>query len=124
MPHESVKQGSTVVQSVIFVKTFLLILKLLEIILINVLVKIIFRLLPCWVYLKINLSQNVIMGNMGNIASLQISCGFVSHKSVLELLRAVKVETLDFSLGVRSCLLESRKLLIVFPLRDSVVKLK
>lgn len=63
------------------------------------------------------------MGNMGSTAFFEISCGFVSQKSMLELLRAVKVEILDFSLRVRSCLLESRKLLIVFPLRDSVVKL-
>lgn len=84
----------------------------------------VFRLLPCWVYLKKKkLSQNVIMGNMGSTAFFEISCGFVSQKSMLELLRAVKVEILDFSLRVRSCLLESRKLLIVFPLRDSVVKL-
>lgn len=46
MPRESVKQGSAVVQTVIFVKPFLLILKLLEIIIIKVLVKMVFRLLP------------------------------------------------------------------------------
>lgn len=63
------------------------------------------------------------MGNMGSTASFEVSCGFGSQKSMLELLRAIKVEILDFSLRVRSYLLESRKLLIVFPLRDSVVKL-
>lgn len=83
----------------------------------------VFRPLPCWVYLKVNLSQNVIMSNMGSTASFEVSCGFVSQKSVLELLRALKVEILDFSVRVRSCLLESRKLLIIFPLRDSIVKL-
>lgn len=47
MPRESVKQGSAVVQTVTFVKPFLLILKLLEIIIIiKVLVKMVFRLLP------------------------------------------------------------------------------
>lgn len=60
---------------------------------------------------------------MGSTASFEVYCGFVSQKSMLELLRAVKVEILGFSLRMRSCLLESRKLLIVFPLRDSVVKL-
>lgn len=50
MPRESVKQGSAVVQTVIFVKPFLLTLKSLEII--KVLVKMVFRLLLCWVYLK------------------------------------------------------------------------
>lgn len=82
----------------------------------------VFRLLPSQVYLEINLSQNVTMGNMGSTASFEVSCGFVSQKSMLELLRAIKVEILDFYLSA-SCLLESRKLLIVFPLRDSVVKL-
>lgn len=85
MPRESVKQDSVVVQTVTFVKPFLLILKLLEIILIKVLVKMVFRLLPCWVYLKINLSQNVTMGSMGSTASFEVSCGFVSQKSVLQL---------------------------------------
>lgn len=65
MPHESVKQGSTVVQSVTFVKPFLLILKLLEIILIKVLVKMVFRLLPCWVYLKKKIEPKCHNGQYG-----------------------------------------------------------
>lgn len=56
----------------------------------------VFRLLPFQVYLKINLSQNVTVGNMGSTASFEVSCGFVSQKSMLELLRAIKVEILDF----------------------------
>lgn len=55
------------------------------------------------------------MGNMGSSAAFEASCGFVSQKSVLELLRAIKGKILDFSLRVRSCLLKSRKLLIVPP---------
>lgn len=58
--------------------------------------KMVFRLLPFQVYLKINLSQNVTVGNMGSTASFEVSCGFVSQKSMLELLRAIKVEILDF----------------------------
>lgn len=58
--------------------------------------KMVFRLLPFQVYLKINLSQNVTAGNMGSTASFEVSCGFVSQKSMLELLRAIKVEILDF----------------------------
>lgn len=61
--------------------------------------KMVFRLLPSQVYLEINLSQNVTMGNMGSTASFEVSCGFVSQKSMLELLRAIKVEILDFSLS-------------------------
>lgn len=78
----------------------------------------VFRLLPFRVYLKINLSQNVTVGNMGSTSSFEVSYGFESQKSMLKLLRAIKVEILDFSLRVRSCLLESRKLLIVSPLRE------
>lgn len=49
---------------------------------------------------------------------------FVLRKGTLEELRAMKVEKPRFfSLRVKSYLLESRKLLIVFPLRDSIVKL-
>lgn len=59
----------------------------------------VFRLLPSQVYLEINLSQSVTMGNMGSTASFEVSCGFVSQKSMLELLRAIKVEILDFSLS-------------------------
>lgn len=93
MPRESVKQGSAVVQTVIFVKPFLLILKLLEIILIKVLVKMVFRLLPFQIYLKINLSQNITMGNMGSTESFEVSCGFMSQKNMLELLKAIKVKS-------------------------------
>lgn len=49
---------------------------------------------------------------------------FVSRKGTLEVSRVMKEEKLTFfSLRVKSYLLESRKLLIVFPLRDSIVKL-
>lgn len=61
--------------------------------------KMVFRLLPSQVYLEINLSQSVTMGNMGSTASFEVSCGFVSQKSMLEQLRAIKVEILDFSLS-------------------------
>lgn len=94
MPCESVKQGSAVIQTVIFVKPFLLTLKLLEIILIKVLVKMVFRLLPCRVYL--NLRQNVAMGNMGSSASFEVSCGFVSQKKCVGTVESYKSGNLRF----------------------------
>lgn len=120
MPHESVKQGSTVVQSVIFVKPFLLLLKLLEII--KVLVKMVLRLLPCRVYLKINLSQNVIMGNMGSPASFEVSCGFVSQKKCVGTFESSKSRNLRFFFKSEKLFVRKQKT-FVFPLRDSVGKL-
>lgn len=55
------------------------------------------------------------MGSWEVVYLLRFPVALCHKKSVLELLRAIKVEILDFSLRVRSCLLESRKLLIVPP---------
>lgn len=96
MPRESVKQGSAVVQTITFVKAFLLILKLLEIILIKVFVKMVFRLLACRVYLKINLSQNVTVGSTGSTASFEVSCGFVSQKKCVATVVSYKSGNLRF----------------------------
>lgn len=56
----------------------------------------VFRLLPCWVYLKINLSQNVTMGIMGSIASFEVSCGFVSQKKCVATVVSYKSGNLRF----------------------------
>lgn len=47
---------------------------------------------------------------MGSTAFFEVSYGFVLRKGTLEMLRAMEVENLGFSLRVRSYLLESRKL--------------
>lgn len=75
----------------------------------------VFRLLPFQVYLKINLSQNVTVGNMGSTASFEVSCGFVSQKSMLELLRAIKVEILEFFFLNEKLFVRKQKAFNCFP---------